>query len=432
MRLTCKDIFTVCLLGWLLVLFACGQTTGNPPDEDDPSNSTPGGETLQLVSDFKLNGGDETRHVARNGILEFNTLMDQSTIQKEDFAITNITTEEVVDFEIAVRDEEDRTFVEFTFLEGPSVDAVTGLKNGVYRLTIEAGVFVTADGTAINDSFELNADNVREYKFYRLFGDFNGDLHVGFDDLLVFSEVYGNPIGHVKYNPDMDINGDGLVNETDLEAFNDGYGIRIENDQIKVWGDINGNGEIDSFDKLAFESVFDSNTGDANFNAYWDFNEDGYIGHEEYHVLRAITRNNLILDNIAPYGDYNEDDIINFDDFFILRDAMDSEEGDAEYVENVDFDNDGKINMSEFYVFRTVFGSSSSGKLDLTDTVVYGDFDGTLGIHAADRTMFETAYGTSEGEANYSEAIDANLDGVIDEEDLAVFRLAIGEPDYTP
>jgi hypothetical protein len=104
----------------------------------------------------------------------------------------------------------------------------TSLKDGEYQLTIY--------GNKVHDSVtgtDLDGDNngtfggnyvfgaVATDKFFRLFGDSDGDRDVDGVDLARFRQAYANPATYKWY---FDFEGDGDVDGVDLARFRMRYG----------------------------------------------------------------------------------------------------------------------------------------------------------------------------------------------------------------
>lgn len=91
------------------------------------------------------------------------------------------------------------------------------LGNGIYEIVI--------DPTKVMDSDGLTMQSGYSFKFFRLFGDTNGDGYVDAADLLAFRKAYQG--GAATYDPDDDVNHDGVINNTDLAAFEQDLGMHI-------------------------------------------------------------------------------------------------------------------------------------------------------------------------------------------------------------
>ena len=79
----------------------------------------------------------------------------------------------------------------------------------------------------------------------------------------------------------------------------------------------------------------------------------------------------------------------------------------------------------------TVLSGQVTGGLQGGDNVsslfrLYGDVNGDKAVNNTDLAAFRTAFGTVNGDANYSSLLDFNGDGAINNTDLAQFRSRFG------
>jgi hypothetical protein len=110
-------------------------------------------------------------------------------------------------------------------VDGQSVDTLTfvgagmvggSLADGHYTLTIHGGLIHDEFGQALDGAGTGVAGSDRVDAFFRLFGDSNGDGHVGWDDLSSFVSTLGKHTGDPGYLWYFDYDGDGHVDLGDL------------------------------------------------------------------------------------------------------------------------------------------------------------------------------------------------------------------------
>jgi hypothetical protein len=115
-----------------------------------------------------------------------------------------------------------------TVVGGHSVDTLTfvgagilggSLADGHYTLTIHGGLVHDDFGQALDGAGTGVAGSDRVDTFFRLFGDSDGDGHVGLDDLRSLVSTLGKHAGDPGYLWYFDYNGDGAVDLADLAQF---------------------------------------------------------------------------------------------------------------------------------------------------------------------------------------------------------------------
>ncbi len=106
------------------------------------------------------------------------------------------------------------------------------LPDGNYRLTINgSSVMATSGGLLLDgDGDGSGGDNyvrgeVPSDKFFRLFGDLNGDRTVGLAEFNAFRATFGRNQNDSGYNGAFDFNGDGSIGLTDFNEFRRRFGL---------------------------------------------------------------------------------------------------------------------------------------------------------------------------------------------------------------
>jgi photosystem II stability/assembly factor-like uncharacterized protein len=110
-----------------------------------------------------------------------------------------------------------QTVATLTFV-GPGVIGGS-LPDGHYALTIHGDHVHDGLGQALDGAGTGQAGSDRVDPFFRLFGDSDGDGHVGLGDLLRFVGTLGKRAGDPDYLAHFDYNGDGRVDLGDLIQF---------------------------------------------------------------------------------------------------------------------------------------------------------------------------------------------------------------------
>jgi hypothetical protein len=108
------------------------------------------------------------------------------------------------------------------------------LVDGNYQLDIVAGKVLSNTGHGIDrdsdgdDTDTITFGDVETDKFFRLYGDNNGDRTVNVSDLLGFRSTYLKSVGDVGYLADFDSNDDGVINVFDLLNFRSNYLVTLD------------------------------------------------------------------------------------------------------------------------------------------------------------------------------------------------------------
>ena len=83
------------------------------------------------------------------------------------------------------------------------------LPDGVYNLAINAALVTDAAGASLSGGNQ-------NLGFYRLYGDYFGNGTVGFADLVLLAQDFGETMGQGNYLSFMDIDGSGTIGFADL------------------------------------------------------------------------------------------------------------------------------------------------------------------------------------------------------------------------
>lgn len=166
----------------------------------------------------------------RSSIGSFQLIFNSQVEFKEDpFEFTNLTTGKPVDDIPSVTTEDGKTVVTFAFAAGDSVNAAGLLADGDYQLIVRAAN-VDSLGTPLDgdqdgnagDDFVFGASSLD--KFYRKFGDYNGNETVDLVDFAEFRRSFGSSTGQANWNHAFDQEGDGSIGLLDFAEFRRNFG----------------------------------------------------------------------------------------------------------------------------------------------------------------------------------------------------------------
>ncbi len=181
------------------------------------------------VESVVINGGDPQRSGITSVQVTFDRVVDIDFSTGDVFEFVNTTTSQTVtDFSVA-SEVDGKTVVDLTFAPGPSVNPGGGLNDGDYVLTIDAdrvssqGDPLDGDGNGTpGDDYVFGASAVD--KFYRKYGDYNGNGTVELFDFAAFRSSFGKLAGQAGYLEGLDAENDGDVDLFDFAAFRSNFG----------------------------------------------------------------------------------------------------------------------------------------------------------------------------------------------------------------
>ena len=209
-----------------------GTTTGAPTDDYlDETRHAPfdiGAYEAQLppavVEDIVVNDGALQRSRVNSLTVQFNRIVQLPEAIDSAFEVQNLTTGQAVVASAVAQNVTGKTSVTLTFLAGVSVDTNGGLLEGNYELRINAS-FVSAGGEALDGDSDGNAgddlvfgDNPAD-RFFRLFGDSDGDRDVDGQDYGRFGLAFLTSLGDGGFNSAFDFDDDGDVDGQDYGHF---------------------------------------------------------------------------------------------------------------------------------------------------------------------------------------------------------------------
>ncbi|MBM4090879.1 MAG: DNRLRE domain-containing protein [Planctomycetes bacterium] len=176
------------------------------------------------VQNVVINDGGIQRSKVTSINVQFNANVQ---IAAGAFEVKNRTTGAIVNLNVQVNG----SLVVLTFADGPSVEAtdvIKSLADGRYELNIDAEK-VTAHGSQLDGDGDGTGGDDYQFvdRFFRLFGDVNGDGVVGMPDFNIFRSAFGKAIGDPLYRWELDFQGDGLIGMPDFNAFRSRFGKSV-------------------------------------------------------------------------------------------------------------------------------------------------------------------------------------------------------------
>lgn len=180
------------------------------------------------VESVQIDTGGVQRSSIGSFQVTFNTLVD---VTGDAFEFRNLTTNQIAADTAVVGEVDGKTVVEFTFdfVAGGPVNANGKLLDGDYQLTVAANGISSlglaldgnGDGTAGDDY--VFGDSALD-KFFRKFGDGNGNNLVELLDFAAFRGAFGSSEGDANWNHAFDDDGDNKVLLPDFAKFRGNFG----------------------------------------------------------------------------------------------------------------------------------------------------------------------------------------------------------------
>lgn len=188
---------------WLLAIVLLSANAGAQGAEQPPT-----------VRSFVINGGAPQRSMVTSIVILFSADVGAS-LQAGDLHITNLTMNTAL------------TGAQFTYSAATRTGTWTfpaefgkSLPDGNYLAFLRPADVVGPTGLQLVP----NAGSTTwSTKFFRYFGDFDGDRDVDFLDTAKMRETNGKKFRQHDFNPAADVNDDGKIDDTDLGAFKEHY-----------------------------------------------------------------------------------------------------------------------------------------------------------------------------------------------------------------
>ncbi|QDV87371.1 dockerin type I domain-containing protein [Planctomycetes bacterium TBK1r] len=195
------------------------------------------------------------------GELDQRSAVDQLTIQFDQIVqfdaspsdvvqIVHLVSGQVVDAAFDIRQANDATNIDVTFLPGARVDSRGVLVDGNYQLTIDSSL-VAAGGAPLDGD---GAGGPYQFAFHRLAGDANGDRQVTSEDMSIVIAAQGSTPSSGNWDPNADVDGDGRVSVRDRFMVLRGLGNELltvaQGGGVVNRFDTSNNGEVSPLDAL--------------------------------------------------------------------------------------------------------------------------------------------------------------------------------------
>ena len=177
-----------------------------------------------------INGGDAQRSSVSSIRVEFDQEVSIDFSGGADvFEFRNEQTSEIATDVPVVGVENGKTFVDFTFSPGPTVNSGGGLTDGDYILTIDStritkqGIAIDGDGDGLSGGNHTFGSTSTD-GFYRKYGDQNGSGLVDLLDFAAFRQTFGKSTGDNGYEEGLDFDLDNTIGLLDFAAFRQRFG----------------------------------------------------------------------------------------------------------------------------------------------------------------------------------------------------------------
>ena len=178
------------------------------------------------VLSIDINDGQDQRSMVTSVAVRFSSDVSQS-LDGVDLLVQNVDTNTAVEpFAIAVDYDQARQTATFTF---PGLGSTgNSLANGNYVATLLASGISDGTGQPLDGNGDGNGGDNFSFRFFRLFGDVDGDRHVGPLDLQSLRDAWDSSSPDPRYNPALDSDSDGDVGVLDLLAFRETFDTSLE------------------------------------------------------------------------------------------------------------------------------------------------------------------------------------------------------------
>jgi hypothetical protein len=184
---------------------------------------------IPLVDSILINGGAPQRSSLTTVQIRFNTVVDIDQSASDPFLFVDVANgTSMVDTPV-ISIVNGRTVVDFTFASSAYVNAGGSLIDGRYQLTID-GSKVTAFGLNLDGDANglVGGNNVfgaeAADRFFRKYGDQNGNGTVDLLDFAEFRRTFGLSAGQAGYLGSLEANFNGSIDLMDFAAFRKNFG----------------------------------------------------------------------------------------------------------------------------------------------------------------------------------------------------------------
>jgi hypothetical protein len=192
----------------------------NGPNVNAPAVVVP-----QVVSTI-VNNGDTQRSSLTSLTIQFNTKVN---VTSQSFEIKNRTTGATVPIIVEQIENFNGSTIRLTFQDGNQVihRAIgNSLRDGWFTLRVQ-GAFVRSQVTSSTMAADYLFGQTNADRFYRLYGDLNGDQSVDNNDLRAMTRALGSSSHQSRYIEGFDLDGNGSITLNDYLKFLRNYRRRI-------------------------------------------------------------------------------------------------------------------------------------------------------------------------------------------------------------
>jgi predicted outer membrane repeat protein len=184
---------------------------------------------IPLVDSILINGGASQRSSLASVQIRFNSVVDIDQVASDPFQFVDVASgTSIVDTPV-ISIVNGRTYVDFTFASGAHVNAGGSLIDGRYKLTID-GSRISAFGLNLDGDANglVGGDHVfgaeAADRFFRKYGDQNGNGTVDLLDFAEFRRTFGLSAGQPGYLGSLEANFNGSIDLVDFAAFRRNFG----------------------------------------------------------------------------------------------------------------------------------------------------------------------------------------------------------------
>ena len=274
--------------------------------------------------------------------------------------------------------------------------------------------------------------------------DFDYDGSVSLGDLTFLQQRLNINSNNILFDPRVDFDDDGIINTQDLNCFQNSFGQNLNCPQAsssctttqtaeKGCSDFNFNGQVDSQDLVLFQQSYLKSSSDPNFKTSADYDDDGDVDYIDLKCFQEdFGKSNFMCPRdekscgcLQGCADFDGDGVVSNSDLVALQQSSNTCTGNPIFNPNLDFNKDGCINATQtsfdFLCFQERFGDSLTCNFQ-PPTLSGGcsDFNNDGQVSLGDLTYIQQI---STGTKPYDPYADYNDDNLVDEIDIACFKL---------
>jgi hypothetical protein len=176
-----------------------------------------------------INGSSDQRSSLREVSVTFDSIVDIEFSSGNPFRFTRNGAVEAINSTWSVFEVNGKTVVVFAFVAGQYVTASGSLVDGEFQLAIDATKIssqgLLLDGNrdgSVGGDFIFGAEQAD--RFYRKYGDYNGNGIVDLLDFAAFRRGFGSNEASAYWNEAFDVDGDKVIGLLDFAALRRNFG----------------------------------------------------------------------------------------------------------------------------------------------------------------------------------------------------------------